>query len=154
MREESITLYCTPLLRSDFSCTTVDSVVACSHGDLRFWLGTNVLLLPPAYVVWREGTVFTGVCLLTFRGGVPHIGLDGRGVPHPRSGWGGTPFQVWTGGYPIPGLAGGYPISGLGGTPQTWDGVLPLDMGWGTPGHGTGYPPRPEMGYPPPDRSA
>ena len=28
-----------------------------------------LFLLPPAYVVRREGTVFTGVCLLTFRGG-------------------------------------------------------------------------------------
>ena len=33
--------------------------------------------LPPAYVVWREGTVFTGVCLLTFRAG----GGGGGGVP-------------------------------------------------------------------------
>ena len=69
--------------------------------------------LPPAYVVWREGTVFTGVCLLTFRGGV-------------------TPSQVWPGG-------SGTPISGPGGylgyppgpemgypSPQTWDGVNPL----------------------------
>ena len=35
-------------------------------------------LLPPAYVVRREGTVFTGVCLLTFRGGVPGLRFSGR----------------------------------------------------------------------------
>ena len=34
-------------------------------------------------------------------------------VAHPRSGWGGTPSQVWMGGYPIPGLDGGYMIPGL-----------------------------------------
>ena len=38
------------------------------------------LFLPPAYVVWREGTVFTGVCLLTFRGGgVPGLRFSGGG---------------------------------------------------------------------------
>ena len=38
-------------------------------------------------------------------------------VPYPRSG-GGTPSQVWVGGYPIPGLDGGgvpHPRSGRGG---------------------------------------
>ena len=77
----------------------------------------------------REGTVFTGVCLLTFRGGgaprpgldgwggIPHPGLDGGGGPHLRSGggtlsrsgwWGGYPSQVWGGGVPYP-KGGGYP---------------------------------------------
>ena len=45
----------------------------------------DTTLLPPAYVVWREGTVFTGVCLLTFRGGTPSQVWVG-GVPHLRSG--------------------------------------------------------------------
>ena len=39
------------------------------------------VFLPPAYVVRREGTVFTGVHLLTFRG-VPG---PGRGDPSLRS---------------------------------------------------------------------
>ena len=68
------------------------------------------------------------------------------GIPHHRSGQGGTPFQVWMvegypipgldEGYPIPGLDGGYPIPGLdgggGGTLGTplarsrwWKGVTP-----------------------------
>ena len=103
----------------------------------------------------REGTVFTGVCLYIWGGGVPRPGLDGggRGVPHLRSGVGGgvphpgldgggvTPSQVWggggishprseVGGVPQPGLdGGGYPIPG--GVPE----VTPhhQDLGWGTP---------------------
>ena len=70
-------------------------------------------LSPPAYVVWREGTVFTGVCLLTFQGGgldggggylisglggIPCPGLDGGGYPISGLGWGGYPVQVWIGG--------------------------------------------------------
>ena len=52
----------------------------------------------------REGTVFTGVCLLTFwGGGVPRPGLDCWGrVPHLRSG----------GRVPQPGLDGGTPSQG------------------------------------------
>ena len=55
------------------------------------------LLLPPAYVVRREGTVFTGVCLSTGGGGVP-------GPDHPPRGGTRTPPGV-------PGLdpPGGYP---------------------------------------------
>ena len=53
-------------------------------------------LLPPAYVVRREGTVFTGVCLLTFRGGTYLPG--GGGVPTLRSGWGGVPTPCLGGG--------------------------------------------------------
>ena len=91
--------------------------------------------LPPAYVVRREGTVFTGVCLLTFVGGggtparsgwwgrVPWSGLDGggggglpwtgldggRGVPH-SWGWG-YPSQVW--------MVGGTLFLGWGYPPPT-----------------------------------
>ena len=74
------------------------------------------------------------------------------GIPHLRSGWGGTPSQVWTGEYPIPGLDGGYPIPGLDGgvgvppartgwstTPPGLDGVSPTRTGWGTPLTRTGW---------------
>ena len=77
-------------------------------------LRLRTILLPPAYVVWREGTVFTGVCLLTFRGGTPSQVWVG-GVPHLRSG--GYPMSR---GYP---MSGAYPIYGgvphvRGGTPS------------------------------------
>ena len=83
-------------------------------------------LLPPAYVVRREGTVFTGVCLST--GGVPG---PPRGVPRSRYPPGGYPGQV-----PPPPRGGG---GGGGGGP-------------GTPRGGSGYPPLggvPGPGYPP-----
>ena len=105
-------------------------------------------------------------------GGTPSRPGQG-GVPpthHPDLVGGGTPgiptptIQTWSGGLPHPDLAWG----GTLGTPQTgmeypptWDGVLPLDLGWGTPhldlgwvppyldlGWGTPLP-RPGMGYPP-----
>ena len=114
----------------------------------------------------REGAVFTGVCLLTFREGVPHPRSGGTpsqvwGVPHLRSG--GTPSQVWTGrggGYPIPGLDGGvpHPRSGWGGTPsQVWMGLPHPRSGQGVPHPRVphrpgldGNPPHHDwMGYPP-----
>ena len=67
--------------------------------------------------------------------GYPIPGLDEGGVPHPKSGQGGTlgyprPSQVWmvggTWGTPWPGLDGGYPIPGLdGGIPRVpcWPGL-------------------------------
>ena len=64
------------------------------------------IFLPPAYVVRREGTVFTGVCLST-GGGRGGSGPGGRGgTLAARSGWGGGT------------LAGGVPWSGTppGGT--------------------------------------
>ena len=71
------------------------------------------MLLPPAYVVRREGNVFTGVCLLTFGGG--------------------TRSQIWGGG---PGLrfGGGYPVSGLGGGTwsQVWGGTWSQVWGGGS----------------------
>ena len=77
----------------------------------------------------REGTVFTGVCLLTSRGGgyLPSgqvgggyllSGLD-RGGYLLSSGWGGVPTQLWTeGGGTYSALdGGGYLLSsGRGGT--------------------------------------
>ena len=51
----------------------------------------------------------------------------GRGVPHLRSGVGGTPSQIWGGGNPIPGLGWGVPHPGLdcgsGGVPHPRSGV-------------------------------
>ena len=79
--------------------------------------------LPPAYVVRREGTVFTGVRLLTFRRGYPVSGFGGGtrsqvregylvsgsgGVPGLRFG-GGTRSQV-QGGYLVSGPGGGVPL--------------------------------------------
>ena len=71
-------------------------------------------LLPPAYVVRREGTVFTGVCLST--GG-------GRGGP-------GTPPGGYLTGYPPSG--GGY---------LTWPDRVPPRGGTQTPPGGTRTPP-------------
>ena len=123
----------------------------------------NVIFVTARVRSTREGTVFTGVCLLTFG--------EGR-VPHPRSGW-------W-GGYPIPGLGcgvphprgvpqpgmdgtgypipGGYPgqvlmVGGTQGTPPTpgldgggYPGYTPAWSGWWG-----GYPeyPPPWNGVPP-----
>ena len=75
-----------------------------------------VRLLPPAYIVRREDTVFTGVCLLTFRGyPLPRSRQGGTPFPGPGrvriSRWevppsqvqvGDTPSQVGGGGYPLP----------------------------------------------------
>ena len=107
----------------------------------------------------REGTVFTGVCLSTFRGGGTYLpdgggggtysGLDGGRVPTYGRGGGGTysalagggvPTQLWLGGY-LPWLGGGTYLGQGGEVPtQLWlgGGYLP----W--PGVG-GYLPR----YPP-----
>ena len=89
------------------------------------------ILLPPAYVVRREGTVFTGVCLLTFRGGtwsqvrggVP--GLRFGGVPSLRFGggtWsqvrGGSWSQVWGREYLVSGPGGGPSVKGKFLTPD------------------------------------
>ena len=83
------------------------------------------------------GTVFS-LSVLTLTGGhTPIPDLDGRGVPHLRSGWGypfpgqdgrGTPFPGQTGGHPhlrsgqggttIPGQDGGYPHPRSGVPPQ------------------------------------
>ena len=70
----------------------------------------------------REGTVFTGVCLITFQGGGGYpiqIWMVGGGVPHPDLDGGGTPSQVWEWGGTYPGLDGwGYPsqVWMVGGT--------------------------------------
>ena len=73
---------------------------------------------------------------------------------------GGYPIQSWGEGvsHPIM-MVGGYPITpsshcGGGGVPQvplvqSWDGVPPPDLGWGTPlsRSGMGYPPHPDLGW-------
>ena len=79
---------------------------------LRTQLENNQIFLPPAYVVRREGTVFTGVYLSTHRG-VPSLWSQ---VPSLISGskslsrgwilhglWSQVPFLV-------PGPLGGYPM--------------------------------------------
>ena len=122
------------------------------------------MFLPPAYVVRREGTVFTGVCLSTGggRGGYRSPGTPPGGgtevrVPPQGGGWG---TKVWVpprgvpkSGYP-PG--GGtkvqVPPRGEGGTevrvpPQGGYRSLGTPPGVG----GSGYPPGgvPKSGYPP-----
>ena len=118
----------------------------------------------------REGTVFTGVCLFTFRGPSSRQGggEGGRGVlPCPRSRWGDPIAGVQVeGGYPVPGPGGGgvsHPVNGgtlsqvQGGMPQgtpiqDWMGYPPgPDLGWGTPNpelDGVSPWSRPGMGYP------
>ena len=106
----------------------------------------QLYLLPPTSEEW--GKVLFSVCLSVHISGGEGVPQSGRGVPHPRSGWG----------VPIPGLAGGgtppqiwpwrvpYPRSGQGGTPfQVW-------LGGGYPRSGPGYPPIPRTWYvAPPD---
>ena len=121
----------------------------------------RLLLLPPAYVVRREGTVFTGVCLSTGGGyrspGTPPGGVR---VPPPRGGgyrspgtppggvlksgyppWGGYPGQVPPGGYRSPGTP-------RGGTRVRYP---PPPGGYRSPGTPPGgtqvrYPPPPPPG--------
>ena len=52
------------------------------------WVGSFDDLLPPAYVVRREGTVFTGVCLSTGGRGVSQLTQRGRGSASQLSGGG------------------------------------------------------------------
>ena len=73
----------------------------------------------------REGTVFTGVCLLTFTGGYLPSGWWGGTYSGLDGGGGGVPTLAGVGGYipwlgwGVPTLArvGGYlPMAGVGGT--------------------------------------
>ena len=77
-------------------------------------------LLPPAYVVRREGTVFTGVCLSTG-------GEGGYLTRYPPGGGSG---------YPPGGYLTGYPPGGGPGTPPGGGGVPDR-----VPPGGSGYPP-------------
>ena len=77
------------------------------------------LFLPPAYVVWREGTVFTGVCLLTFRGGGTWSQIFGGGVPGLRFLGEGVPGLRFSGGVPGLRFSGGVPgLRFSGGVPS------------------------------------
>ena len=132
--------------------------------------------------ITREGTVFTGVCLSTFRG-VPHHRSRQRGVPCPRARWGRYPIPGPTGGVPHPANWGGstppqvqvavpypaddgegYPMSrwGIphpadGGVPHPrsrWEVSHPADAGYSIPGSGGGYPTsRTGWGTPPPSKT-
>ena len=104
----------------------------------------------------REGNIYTWECLSVHHGGggypIPGLSRGSTpflvwGVPHPMSGWGGTPSQVWVGGVPCP-RCGGYPIPGLdgGGTQGT---PLARSGWWGVPHDWMGYSPHHDwMGYP------
>ena len=102
-----------------------------------------VLSLPTAYVVRREGNVFTRVCpsiILSVHGGVPWPGPAGGGYP--------SQVQVGGGGTPSV-LAGGTPARGvlhLGYSPSDLARGIPL-LGGGTP---PWIPPRSDLarGYP------
>ena len=96
--------------------------------DEKWALSVSCIVFTARIRRMGEGNIFS---LSTLAGrGVPHPRSRwGGGVPHPRSGWwgypvpglgwgGGTPSQVWMvgGGYPVPGLD-----SGGGGNPsQVW----------------------------------
>ena len=112
------------------------------------WLG----FLPPAYVVRREGTVFTGVCLSTggeeggsgyppsggYLTGYPPGGVPGPPPSPPGGTWPGSGYPP--GGYPVRYPPGGVPGQVPPGTPP---GGYP-DLG------GTQYPPGGYLtGYPP-----
>ena len=135
----------------------------CMPGVLRIWgiheklpqepcllfLSGAPMSLPPAYVVRWEGTVFTGVCLLTFSGGgggdlpsrqgrVPpsQVWMEGGGTYLPR--WGEGTYLAGRGGY-LPSQVGGtylgmgYPHLGNGVPSCLGRGYLPT---WGYPQQG------------------
>ena len=133
----------------------------------------GIAQLPPAYVVRRESTVFTGICLFSpgrypisipiilplvpcpfwgcpVTGPRPLLGCSmarSGGTPA-RSRWGGYPSQVGMG----VGTPARYPSWGWGTPTQEWGaparyGVSPVQR-WGTPLARDGVPPHPQMGYP------
>ena len=111
---------------------------------------TNTLvkswLLPPVYVVRREGNVLTRVCpsipLSVHSGGVPRPGLDGwGGVPRPGPD-GGTPARSRLGGgTPARSRQEGGTLarSGQGGTLARSTGGTPARSGLGYPRWGTSW---------------
>ena len=115
----------------------------------RICLGVYLHLVTARVRSIREGTVFTGVCLSTFRSrGVYPIRRPGGGT-HYRFRQGGTPSSWWGGypilspgggvphpvdwGYPIPGPGGGYPIQLTVPPVQDWMRYPLSRTGWGTP---------------------
>ena len=99
-------------------------------------------LLPPAYVVRREGTVFTGVCLSTGRGVRQPTqqgegGQSGRGGQvQPAGGWVGQVQPVGGGQWSVP---GGVRSSQWGGVQvQLTGGQVQLAGGWGGSGPASG----------------
>ena len=142
---------CNKYISNPRSCTDRQTVT--KYHTYNSVCDCSPVFLPPAYVVRGKVIFILGnVCLFTIGwGGGDPIWLMGRGVPNPRSRWGGvphpadtgsTPSQVQAGGYPIQLMSGGgYPIQGPGG-------------GYQIPGPGRGYPRVPLlvqdwMGYPP-----
>ena len=171
---------CTPLLRPGMGYPLPRPGLAYPYPDLRWgyspemWTDkqTEISTFPHPLDVgrnnyhphsMREGNIYTWECLFTLareEGGTPIPGLDWRGpiphlrgVPHPRSGWGGRYHQVSP------------TMTGWGTPVQTRDWVPPQpDLGWGTPHHWMRYPtssldgvlPSPHhqwMEYPPPQHS-
>ena len=105
----------------------------------------KLVFLPPAYVVRREGTVFTGVCLSTGGGGCQPSDSMGGGVSGQSSGGdqiqpmggGGSGPAGW-GGQVQPG--GGSVVSPAGGISSSWGGqVQPTGGGGGGQVHGGWY---------------
>ena len=94
-------------------------------------ISTATAFLPSAFRRNGEGTVFTGICLLT--GGYPHLPTGG----------GGSHSALWGEGIPSS-LMEGTPIQPNGGVPHSprpgLDGVPPpppARTGWGYPPEGT-----------------
>ena len=76
---------------------------------LNIW---NVFIIITARIQrTREGNIFS-LSTLAREGGTPSQ-VWTRGVPHPRSRWGGGPHPADRGRYPVPGLNRGYPAPGL-----------------------------------------
>ena len=91
-------------------------------------------LLPLAFR--RNGeAVFTGVCLFTFRGGVPPFGWQG-GTPSgwwwgvPTSRWLGVPASSWWGTPHLAHRGGGTPIWLTGYTLSSWWGGVTFNRHW------------------------
>ena len=90
------------------------------------WILTHSTFLPPAYIVGREGNVFTGINLSVHKAGVLFPG----GTPVPGS-FPGLWSQVLSRGTPVPGSFPGLWSQVLSwGVPQSWP-------SGGTPGQGT-----------------
>ena len=101
----------------------------------RIFFKLSVSLFTARVRSTREGTVFTGVYLSTFRGGGTYLSASrwGGGTYLPRSGWEGE-YLPWPG--------GGVPtLAGVGGTYLGWGGGVPtfpgLDGGVPPPREGT-----------------
>ena len=124
------------ILVDNYILETVISVQTPHRFSFALLLQTQYTLLPPAYVVRREGNSFT-LLVCSHPGGVPisHNVLQHFPECHGAAGGGGVPCQVQPGGYPG---QGGYP--GRGGTLAGGVPCLGGYPGGGVPRSGTPLP--------------